>query len=315
MPTPRPNLEGMPPAILDIITEQLPPESAAALTLVSHTMASNMAPAARHVQAVTARRELLRLLEPCVPMQVYCPWCDILHAPETCLSSEKSRNGQGCQLFVPFVPKPFLYSSCPAEYHPLLLYGIVKQRKEGRDTTPLESRLSIDRPVDVARGVVDGFSWRAQVNDRGIFLRERRTFVVTGGRDPWTLSICNHCSVTLEFPFANIDTGVRINITCSQPTHNHQGVNCDLSVTQTHGCISCHRDFRCELVLASQQATAIRPNYEATFTVSTWFYLGRGESPDFVRNNLMSPHLLTPQLGQAEDLGIGNVAAYSGIPE
>ncbi|KAI1857435.1 hypothetical protein JX265_011170 [Neoarthrinium moseri] len=319
-----------------LASDDLPPADVAALALVSRTLRSKVPERERKVgESFDQRSTVLPALEREVdryqrgngdPDRVYCPWCNILHTPLESLQGHKPIDIQRHCSGIGY--KPYKFSEFSLAFHPVVLRALVAYLEKPRGLTlqahinHLQYLLTARTVANVARKAYIGTSHSARVTQRGLFIRKQRVQVLNFPEVNYRIPICDHAFFDLE-PTARGDGNFRLLVDSTNSmgvglrSHGNVflqsgDVNTSHPFNSILGCIHCQRDFRIEGVPAAQpeRVTDLIPGGRGPFAaivLTTWMYLGTGESASAIYN------LLTNPVSSTQAFNVGMIAqAYDG---
>lgn len=275
-------LDGLPTELANLIGSYLPAESRAALSLSCKTLEAQNGKAYEGLTG-DERKAFLQLLEKDLahlPL-VYCPWCNKMHAPEKSVPRDDT-TGRRCQAST-WAFDTIKNNTFPAQYHPLLLYGVGKYRIAGRDETELSRALTVDKEVFNYPTYRRERTWNYCLNYFGVFVASQQRLIPKAGSTPVvTEPYCPHNKVTINFKdLLDDDYEVSksgIKTVCERTYHF-----CNHGTKQVHGCKQCNRNVHVDFDLFDPE------NRPAVVTITTWYYLGRGRSPEDIAARQRDP--------------------------
>ncbi len=244
------------------------------------------------------RTAFLELLERDSPL-VYCPWCNYLHLPEAAIPKDNT-TGRYCQSskwqILVMEETPF-----PEAYHPLLLYGVRKYRLQGQDEAALSRALSIDTHTFDYGSYLRKKDWAYAANDSGIFVAKQERVTPYHYDHVFIRRYCAHCQATIKFGYLLSPDAPAVAVTACDGTSR---ITSGGREGQIHRCGWCKREIRIDIVRTDDPE-----NQPAEVTITTWYHLGTGKSPEDVAVRQHNP--VDGEHGQPSLIPAGEIAKLS----
>lgn len=283
--------------------------------------------------------------------KVACPWCNIVHSPLRCLDDGPGSRflcaglpplGHGRPNYLP----PQGFDKRPNGWHPLMLYAFAVWSANGRDTTPLRDAAGLDYSREVLDPVTNAPTTRDQwklnwVPGHGLFARwQHSELILPDDTAIETNKECCGCAHTFQYydrgtlnevhgeeaqfdqdcvhifhmprPRDIDQTGSRTTMLSGKATKLNVGV--------VDGCHECGMDFQFAWEeFDTQPLDGVQQWLRHWLHFTTWFHLGRDFDIQAVCNTMQAQNGQwhnSARSGPAdcEPLGIGQVAALSGMP-